>query len=185
MALKEKEPYRSECDASDLALLHAVENGLPLVPRPFAALGEQLGMPEGEVMARFWMLQKSGTIKRFGVVVRHHELGYRANAMVVWDIDDEQVAGLGRCLGGFSFVTLCYRRPRRLPEWPYNLFTMIHGRDRVQVLERVDELVAACDLADVPHEVLFSRRRFKQRGARYGAPAKPVLENEARGLRAE
>ena len=185
MALNEKEPYRSAYDADDLALLHAVEDGLPLVSRPYAALGERLGMTEGEVMARFWMLRNTGIIKRFGVVVRHHELGYRANAMVVWDIDDEQVADLGRCLGGFSFVTLCYRRPRRLPQWPYNLFTMIHGRDRVQVLERVDELVAACDLADVPHEVLFSRRRFKQRGARYGTSTRTPLDSPKRGVRAE
>lgn len=161
----------SQCDSRDRALLQAVEDGLPLVPRPFAALGERLGMPEGEVMARFWMLKNLGVIKRFGVVVRHHELGYRANAMVVWDIPDERVGALGLELGGVPFVTLCYRRPRRLPLWPYNLFTMIHGRDREQVLERVAELVSAFGLQDVPHDVLFSRRRFKQRGARYGAEA--------------
>lgn len=162
------ERVSKQCDAQDLVLLQAVEDGLPLVPRPFAELGARLGMPEGEVMARFWMLQNLGVIKRFGVVVRHHELGYRANAMVVWDIPDERVTELGRQLGSFSFVTLCYQRPRRLPVWPYNLFTMIHGRDRDQVLARVAELVQACGLDDIPHDVLFSRRRFKQRGARYG-----------------
>ena len=158
-----------EPDARDLALLHAIEDGLPLVSRPFAQLGEQLDMPEGEVIARLWLLQNRGIVKRFGVVVRHHELGYRANAMVVWDIPDERVRELGRCLGGFSCVTLCYRRPRRLPAWPYTLFTMIHGRDREQVLARVGELVASCGLQDISHQVLFSRRRFKQRGARYRA----------------
>lgn len=168
------ERVSKQCDAQDLVLLQAVEDGLPLVPRPFAELGARLGMPEGEVMARFWMLQNLGVIKRFGVVVRHHELGYRANAMVVWDISDERVQELGRQLGSFSFVTLCYRRPRRLPVWPYNLFTMIHGRDRDQVLARVEELVEACGLGDIPHNVLFSRRRFKQRGARYGGSAAAV-----------
>lgn len=158
-----------QCDARDLALLQAVENGLPLVPRPFAELGARLGMSEGEVMARFWMLQSLGVIKRFGVVVRHHELGYRANAMVVWDIPDPSIGELGPRLGDFPFVTLCYRRPRRPPAWPYNLFTMIHGRDREQVLARVDELVRVCGLENIPREVLFSRRRFKQRGARYGS----------------
>jgi len=159
---------KTSCDEHDLALLRAVEDGLPLVPRPFAELGARLGMPEGEVMARFWMLGKLGVIKRFGVVVRHHELGYRANAMVVWDIPDERVGEIGPRLGSFDFVTLCYRRPRRLPVWPYNLFTMIHGRDRDQVLARVAELVESCGLGEVAHQVLFSRRRFKQRGARYG-----------------
>ncbi len=168
-------------DKRDVELLQAIEDGLPLVSRPFAQLAEQLDIPEGEVIARLWLLQSRGIIKRFGVVVRHHELGYRANAMVVWDIPDERVGELGRCLGGFSFVTLCYRRPRRLPVWPYNLFTMIHGRDRDQVLARVDELVGQCDLQEIPHQVLFSRRRFKQRGARYGSDRQPAddLSREA------
>ncbi len=156
-------------DVRDVELLHAIEDGLPLVSRPFAQLGQQLDMPEGEVIARLWLLQSRGIIKRFGVVVRHHELGYRANAMVVWDIPDQRVREIGRRLGSFSCVTLCYRRPRRPPAWPYNLFTMIHGQDRDQVLACVADLVEECGLEDIPHQVLFSRRRFKQRGARYGS----------------
>lgn len=169
-------------DAIDLALLQAIEDGLPLASRPYAELGERLGLSEGEVLARFWLLQARGVIKRFGVVVRHHELGYRANAMVVWDVPDAQVSELGRRLGAFPFVTLCYRRPRRPPAWPYNLFTMIHGRDREQVLERVAELVAQCGLEQIPHRVLFSRRRFKQRGARYSDnPAGPQGRSRGAG----
>jgi hypothetical protein len=91
--------------------------------------------------------------------------------MVVWDIPDEEVSAVGRCFGAFDFVTLCYQRPRRLPRWRYNLFTMIHGRDRAQVLGRVEELASRCALGEPPHAVLFSRRRFKQRGAHYGATA--------------
>ena len=106
-------------------------------------------------------------IKRFGVVVRHHELGYQANAMTVWNIPDEMVSELGPCMGQFEFVTLCYRRPRRLPQWPYNLFTMIHGQDRNDVLVNIQTLVTSCGLEDIEHEVLFSTRRFKQRGAIY------------------
>ena len=154
-------------DPRETALIAAIQEGLPLVPRPWAAIGERLGMDEAEVMARVRRLQERGVIKRLGVVVRHHRLGYRANAMVVWDLPDEQVAEVGRCFGRFDFVTLCYRRPRRLPDWPYNLFTMIHGRDREEVEARVRRLVAACGLEDVSHELLFSRRSFKQRGARY------------------
>lgn len=161
-------------DARDLALLHALQDGLPLVTRPYSVLGARLGMSEGEVLARLWLLRERGIIKRFGVVVRHHELGYRANAMVVWDVPDELVGEVGADLGAVPYVTLCYRRPRRLPIWPFNLFTMIHGRDRAQVLQRVAELVEVCDLDDIHHQVLFSRRRFKQRGARYNDAAEPV-----------
>ena len=171
MALNNQPPGSAGCDDRDRALLRAVEDGLPLVSQPYAELAANLGMSEGEVMARFWMLQNTGVIKRFGVVVRHRERGYRANAMVVWDIADERVGELGRRMGGFPFVTLCYRRPRRLPSWPYNLFTMIHGRDRDDVLARIDELATQCGLGDVQRDVLFSCRRFKQRGARYGGSA--------------
>lgn len=159
---------QNHTDPVDLALLEAIEDGLPLVAEPYAELGRRLGLSEGEVLARLWLLQTHGVIKRFGVVVRHHELGYRANAMVVWDIPDAEVGELGRRLAAFPCVTLCYRRPRRPPAWPYNLFTMIHGRDRDEVLERVAELIGLCGLGHVDHRVLFSRRRFKQRGARYG-----------------
>lgn len=148
-------------------LVAAIQYGLPLVPHPYAALAKQIGSTEEQVIALITDLLQRGVIKRLGVVVRHRELGYRANAMVVWDILDADVAELGRCIGKFDFVTLCYRRPRQLPAWPYNLFCMIHGKDREAVMEKVRILEQNCGLADVPHEVLFSRRRFKQRGAVY------------------
>lgn len=159
---------------ADRHLVAAIQHGLPLVSHPYAALGAHCGLSEAEVIKRLAALLADGTIKRLGVVVRHRELGYRANAMVVWDIDDTKVSELGHCIGRFDFVTLCYRRPRRLPAWPYNLFCMIHGHDREAVLQRVQQIEQHCGLADVPHEVLFSRRRFKQRGAIY-APAQPGI----------
>lgn len=154
-------------DNAQQRLIAAIQGGLPLSARPYADIGARIGLSEEDVIASIAALQQQGTIKRLGVVVRHHELGYRANAMVVWDVPDERVATLGRCLGGFDFITLCYRRPRCLPDWPYNLFCMIHGQDRRSVLEQVAFLVTRCDLQDIPHRVLFSKRRFKQRGAVY------------------
>ncbi len=154
-------------DDLDTALVTAIQTGLPLSVTPYADVGRQIGMSEAEVIARLQRLQQQGVIKRLGVVVRHHELGYRANAMTVWNIPDEQVSGLGACIGRFEFVTLCYRRPRRLPDWPYNLFTMIHGRDRGEVLGNIQLLAQRCGLESIQYEVLFSKRRFKQRGAIY------------------
>lgn len=151
----------------DLCLIEAVQSGLPLCARPFATIGDQCGMAEQAVIDGLQALIDEGVIKRFGVIVRHRELGYNANAMVVWDVPDEAVRDIGQQFGAFDFVTLCYRRPRRLPQWPYNLFSMIHGKDRGAVLDQVDHLAGACGLADTPREALFSRRRFKQRGALY------------------
>lgn len=149
-------------------LLAAVGAGLPFSPGPYADIGRRLGLDEETVIAVLSNMLSAGTIKRFGLVARHRELGYRANAMVVWDVADEQVDEVGRRMGAVDFVTLCYRRARRPPQWPYNLYCMIHGRDRATVLGQVDELARLSGLSDVPRDVLFSRRRFKQRGARYG-----------------
>jgi DNA-binding Lrp family transcriptional regulator len=158
--------------AEDRRLLAAIQNGLPLVSRPYAAIGAQVGLSEAEVIAALRGLRGQGVIKRFGVIVRHHELGYRANAMVVFDIPDEQVRAAGERLATLPFVTLCYRRPRRPPLWPYNLFCMIHGQDRAVVLEQIAQASAAAGLDGVARAVLFSARRFKQQGARYGLPAR-------------
>lgn len=148
-------------------LIALVGRGLPLVSRPYAVIAEQLGGSEADVIEGLNRLMQSNDIKRFGVVVRHRELGYKANGMVVWDIPGERVKELGHCISKYDFVTLCYQRPRRLPQWHYNLFSMVHGQDRNAVIEKVNYIVEQCGLQDIAHEILFSRRRFKQRGARY------------------
>ena len=152
---------------TDQRLIAAIQKGIPLVKHPFAEIAHQLGVDESVVLERLRLWLDNGTINRIGVVVRHRELGYQANAMVVWDIPDEDVARIGHCFSKFDFVTLCYRRPRHLPDWHYNLFCMIHGQDREAVLERVEMLAHQCGEQSVPFRVLFSKRCFKQRGARY------------------
>ena len=150
-------------------LIAEIESGLPLVPRPFAEISERLGVSEDQVIETLESLLENGCIKRFGVIVRHRELGYVANAMVVWDVPDESVDEIGQLFGTAPFVTLCYRRPRRPPNWPYNLFTMIHGLNRDHVLKQIDCLKNLVPNIDFPSATLFSGRRFKQRGARYGS----------------
>jgi DNA-binding Lrp family transcriptional regulator len=157
------------------ALIAVISEGLPLVKRPYAEIARQLNCSETDVIDGIGHIISCGSLKRFGVVVRHRKLGYRANGMVVWDIPSSRVAEIGHCIGQYSFVTLCYQRPRRLPEWPYNLFTMIHGRDRDSVIEQVGFIVQQCGLQDISHEILFSKRCFKQRGANY-----QVKRNSAR-----
>jgi DNA-binding Lrp family transcriptional regulator len=155
----------------DLALIAALRNGLPLVSHPYAEIGKACGLDEGQVIARLGTLLESGVLKRFGVVVRHHELGYSANAMSVWEIPEDRIDEIGARLGAVPCVTLCYRRPRRPPVWPYNLFCMIHGKDREAVKSCIQGLIEQFGLAVYPHDVLFSTRRFKQTGGRYGRSA--------------
>jgi DNA-binding Lrp family transcriptional regulator len=161
----------AQLSAEDRALIKIVQHGLPLVSRPYADIAERLATTEQDVLQRLQKLINNGSIKRYGVVVRHRELGYKANGMVVWDVPDDRVSELGSCIGKFPSVTLSYRRPRRLPDWPYNLFTMVHGRNREEVTQKVEEIIKTCGLQDMNHTILFSTRRFKQRGASYTAPA--------------
>jgi DNA-binding Lrp family transcriptional regulator len=152
---------------TDRHILAGMEGGLPLIPRPYEDMAARLGISEEELIGRLRSLIDGGVIKRFGLIVRHHELGYAANAMVVWDVPDEAVGTIGRRMSELPFVTLCYRRERRPPTWPYNLFCMIHGRDRQTVLGQIAALRAALALEEVRYDVLFSLRRFKQQAARY------------------
>jgi DNA-binding Lrp family transcriptional regulator len=152
-----------ELTQAEKAFMAVLQTGLPLIAQPFAALG----WPEADALALLARWTETGVIKRFGVVVRHHELGYTANAMVVWDVPDALVSRVGKCIADSGRVSLCYRRPRELPHWPYNLFCMIHGKNRQEVEQGIAALMQACGLAFYPHEILFSCRRFKQRGARY------------------
>lgn len=156
-----------ELSATERAFMAVLQQGLQFVPHPYAALG----WPETEVIDWLSRWSDMGVIKRFGVVVRHQELGYTANAMVVWDVPDAVVSQLGKTIAASGQVSLCYRRPRRLPHWPFNLFCMVHGKDRDEVTQHIAALVQTCGMAPYPFQILFSTRRFKQCGARYVADA--------------
>ena len=151
----------------DRQILAAMQDGLPLLARPFAEIANQVGLDETAVIAKLEAMQARGIVKRLGLILRHHELGYRANAMTVWDVPDARTRAMATRLSALPFVTLCYRRPRRPPVWPYNLFAMIHGKDRLAVEAQVEEATRASGLAGAPRAILFSKRRFKQRGARF------------------
>ena len=157
----------SVLDSADQQLIATIQNGLPISDRPYAKIADQLGLSEEEIITRISNLLDKGLIKRFGVVVRHHELGYQDNAMIVWDVPDDQVHEVAHQIKSYSFITLCYRRSRQLPEWRYNLYCMIHGKSRINVMQHLEKMVNEYNWHDYPREVLFSKRRFKQRAANY------------------
>ncbi len=165
---------RAALCAADRRLVAALEDGLALAPRPYAALAARAALTEQAVIGRLERWQADGLVRRFGVVVRHHELGWRANAMAVWDVPDDAVTAHGRRLAGATGVTLAYRRARALPHWPYNLFCMVHGTERREVQARVEALGRECGLEAFPHAVLFSRTRFKQTGPRFSAASEAI-----------
>jgi DNA-binding Lrp family transcriptional regulator len=155
-------------DSLDRMLLSAIENGLPFVAHPYREIAEEIGIGEEDVIHRLRRLTAAGIVTRFGCVVRHRALGYTANAMTVWDVPDTRIAEIVERFVGNPGVTLCYRRPRRPPDWPYNVFCMVHARTRSEADKVVDALDAAA--GGIPHDVLFSTRCFKQRGAVFSHP---------------
>lgn len=155
-------------DATDRALILATQGGLPLVPRPYDAIAEQVGIPAEEAMQRLRAMLAAGIIRRIGAVPNHYAIGWTANGMTVWDVDDARVDELGAQVGGLDFVTHCYRRPRARPAWPYNLFAMVHGASREECAAKAAEIRALLGDACRASDILYSTRILKKTGLRIG-----------------
>ena len=153
-------------DAFDRALVAATQGGLPLVARPYEAVGAMLGVPGERVRERLGQMLDQGLIRRIGAVPHHVKLGFVANGMSVWDVDDLQVDELGERVGALPGVSHCYRRPRHLPLWPYNLFAMLHGRSPAEVQARAAEIAALLGPACRRHDILYSTAVLKKTGLR-------------------
>ena len=150
-----------------IALRGAIEKGLPSGLSPYQAIAKQLALSEQQVLMQIANWQEDGLIRRFGLVIKHRKLGYDANAMVVWNIPNDEMDNVAQKLAKCAPVSLCYQRPRRLPDWPYNLFCMIHGTDRNLVLQQISQITEQLGLESIEKDVLFSFKAYKQHGARY------------------
>ena len=165
-ATRISESAAADLSALDRAILLEIQDGLPLSKTPYSDVAEAVNASVDDVIAAIDALLEDGCIKRIGCVVNHVVTGFDANCMVVWNLPDDELDERGEAVGSLPYVTLCYHRPRR-PEldWPYNLFTMIHGRDPDAVDEKIDEL--ATEHLPFEHERLYSTETLKQTGARY------------------
>ena len=153
-------------DATDRQIIVATQAGLPLVAEPFAALAQQLDLDVDEVLRRVAAMQARGIIRRIAAVPNHYALGYTANGMSVWNVSDERIAEFGRQVGALDYVSHCYQRPRHLPLWPYNLFAMVHGLGREDVVAKVAAIAALLGEHCSAHDVLYSTRILKKTGLR-------------------
>jgi len=155
--------------AIERQLIKATQHGLPLLERPFEALGAVLGLSEGEVIAQLAQMRERGLIRRIAAVPNHYRLGYVANGMTVWDVDDAQVDELGARIAAQPGVSHCYRRPRHIgsqPAWPYNLFAMLHGRSRAEVEQQAEALRDLLGPACRGSDILYSTAILKKTGLR-------------------
>ena len=153
-------------DDLDRRIVQATQAGLPLTPEPYELIASQLETTAAEVMNRMQRMLDQGIIRRIGAVPNHYTLGFRGNGMSVWDVPDRLAADYGRKIGELDFVSHAYRRPRYLPEWHYNLFAMVHGKDRKEVMDKVALIADMLGEDSRGHEVLFSTRILKKTGMR-------------------
>ncbi|MFM9413419.1 Lrp/AsnC family transcriptional regulator [Peptococcus simiae] len=151
------------------AIVRALQNDLPLVPEPYAALAEEMQISEEELMAGIQSLMDKGCLKRISIALRHKNVGFTINVMVVWDVPDDQVDAIGKEVAAHPAVTHCYRRNRD-PRFPYNLYTMVHARTDEEYDQIIQELLGIIG-KDTPHDVSFdalrSMRELKKIGMKY------------------
>jgi DNA-binding Lrp family transcriptional regulator len=155
---------QSPLSERDVAVIRAVQDDLPLVPRPFAECARHEGMSEEELFAGMADLKRRGHLRRVAAILHHRRAGYAANAMAVWAVAEERAEELGRRMAEFAAVSHCYQRPI-YPDWRFNLFSMIHGRkvgDCEKVVEAIKDAIGVEDYA-----VLYSTKEYKKTRVRY------------------
>ena len=156
-------------DAKDREIIEALQSGLPLVPAPYQHVANRLGLDEDALLYRLAELKARGVIRRIAAAPNHYKLGMTSNGMTVWDVADDQVTEMGTQIGLLPFVTHCYERPRALPDWPYNLFAMVHGTDAKEVEEKRTEIATILGDACRARDILYSTRILKKTGLRLKA----------------
>lgn len=152
--------------STEQQVIAATQAGLPLVDEPYRAIADALGLTQHQVLDILADLQRRGIIRRIAIAPNHYALGVTANGMSVWDVTEEQAAILGAQVGALDFVSHCYLRPRALPDWPYNLFAMLHGETRDQVEQKRHLIRQILGDACQGDDILYSTRILKKTGMR-------------------
>ncbi|MEM7498955.1 MAG: Lrp/AsnC family transcriptional regulator [Pseudomonadota bacterium] len=160
-------------DALDRRIVEATAPGLPLVPEPYAEIAGRLGIGEAMLIDRLAALKARGVVRRIALAPNHYALGLAANGMTVWDVDDAHASALGRRVGALDFVSHAYLRPRALPDWPYTLFAMVHGRDRAEVEAKRSVIAGLLGPACRASDILYSTRILKKTGFRAAGKGRP------------
>ncbi|RJQ30539.1 MAG: Lrp/AsnC family transcriptional regulator [Peptococcaceae bacterium] len=148
----------------DKKIIRELQDGLPLVSRPFEVMAKKLGITGDELLTRVREFIDSGIIRRFGAAVRHQDLGYVANAVVMWRVPADRVEEVGRAMAGFAEISHCYLRSCP-PEWRHSLFTVLHGLTREECVQAAARISRAVGLDD--YQVVFSTAELKKSSMRY------------------
>jgi DNA-binding Lrp family transcriptional regulator len=145
-------------------VIAAVQGDIPIIERPYKQIAVRLGIEEDRLLDILRDLGRRGIIRRFGATLRHQKSGYRSNAMVAWQVDEDCIDDVGRTMASFKAVSHCYRR-NPTGQWPYNLYTMVHGKDEAGCRKTAARMALKTGVQR--YQLLFSRRELKKTSMRY------------------
>lgn len=148
----------------DIAIVREIQEDLKIIPRPYLASAKRLGLTEEALLEQARKLAGTGHLRRIAAILYHRRVGYAANGMAVWKAPEDRVLELGQQMATFSVVSHCYRRPT-YPDWPYNIFTMLHGR-KVSDCEKVAQAISEAT-GVTEYSMLYSTKEYKKTRVRY------------------
>ncbi|MBC8059125.1 MAG: Lrp/AsnC family transcriptional regulator [Clostridiaceae bacterium] len=148
----------------DISIIRKMQEDLPLVPEPFKLIADELGIKEEQLIEKIKEFCNRGIIRRFGATLNHRNIGFKANAMVVWNVPEDRLTEVSDIMIQFSQVSHCYQRPT-FPNWPFNLFTMVHGETKVECEKVISEIINSVNINDF--SILYSTKELKKISMRY------------------
>ena len=165
----ERRPNMEAPELSDLevAAIRVVQEDLPLDPRPFAVQAAQIGTTEDELLGLLASFKERKLMRRFAAVMNHRSAGFKANAMGVWAVPDDELADIGPRMAGFALVSHCYRRPT-YDDWPYSVFTMVHGKNARECEDTIAAIKAETGVDE--YALLWSVKEYKKTRVKYFTP---------------
>lgn len=145
-------------------VIASIQGDIPIVEQPYLQIADRLGLKEAELLNILQDLVHRGIIRRFGATLRHQKSGYQANVMVAWQVDEVRIDQVGQTMASFREVSHCYRRDPT-DQWPYNLYTMVHGKDEAGCRRTTDKMAEKAGVQT--YSMLFSRRELKKTSMKY------------------
>jgi len=153
-----------ELTEKDRLIIREIQKGLPLCRKPFEVIAKKIGIKEDELLGKLEEFKEEGIIRRFGARVNHYKTGYKENIMVVWSVAEDRIEETGFLIASYREVSHCYLRPR-MPDFPYNLYSMVHGREEVDCIKVIEEISRKAGISD--YKLLITKKEHKKTAPLY------------------
>jgi DNA-binding Lrp family transcriptional regulator len=161
---KEIKNIKFEPTEEDKDFIRELQKDMEIIDEPFVNAAKNLGITEDELFSKMKHYESMGVLRRFAAILRHRQVGFTANGMIVWKVPEDRITSVGETLGSFPQVSHCYERPT-YDDWPYNVFSMIHCKTHDEAYEVAKTIQDQIDVNE--YKILFSSREFKKTRVEY------------------